>query len=125
MTTNTVSAKEAANRTRRAMALRDLLIEVGWNADKAAQLGDDGWDALARTIERRQGRPFRSPSAETRTQAIGLLAGELTIVPVAMPAARPAGVKTTPAAPATAATIAHGPSAGRPRVPVNVSLLVD
>jgi hypothetical protein len=91
MTTKTISAREAANRTRRAMALRDLMLEVGWDVAKITAEGDTGWKALARTIEKRDGRPFRDPSAETRDQALGLLSGALTVsqVPVAVPAAPP------------------------------------
>ena len=118
---NTISASEAANRTRRAMALRDLMVEVGWDADKAARMDDSGWDALARTIAARTGRPFRSPSPATRDQAIGLLRGELTTVPVAV-AASPAGVRTTP--PAADVTGRIGLN-GRSRVATNVSAMVD
>lgn len=100
---NTISAKEAANRTRRAMALRDLIVEVGWDEARIKAEGEDGWKALARTIERRSGRPFKAPSERTQDEALGLLRGELTVVPVAMPL----GLN------------------GRPRVPTNVSLMVD
>lgn len=101
---DTISAKEAANRTRRAMALRDLMLEVGWDEAKIKAEGEDGWEALARTIERRSGRPFRAPSERTQDETLGLLRGELILVPVAMPAL---GLN------------------GRPRVPVNVSLMCD
>ncbi len=107
---NTISSREAANRTRRAMALRDLLLEVGFDADRAGQLGEDGWAALARTIAARTGRSFRSPSEATRSQALGLLTGALTVVPVALPTAElPAPIGRN----------------GRPVFPTNISLMVD
>lgn len=126
---NTISAGEAANRTRRALALRDLLLEVGWDADKAAQLGDDGWDALARTLAARTRRPFRTPSPETRRQAIGLLRGALTVVPVAMPAAdRPMPAPAPSVTAEDLARVGRGSDVDRlglKRVPTNVSLMVD
>lgn len=124
----TISTREAANRTRRAMALRDLLLELGLGLDWIEAQGEDGWAALARTITLRSGRLFRTPSPKTQEEALGLLTGarEVVEVQVTAPAATPA-----PAPRVTAADLARlgrGSAIGangRPRVPTNVSLMVD
>jgi hypothetical protein len=124
----TISTREAANRTRRAMALRDLMLEAGWDAERITREGQDGWEALARTITLRTGRLFRIPSVKTQEEALGLLTGARQVVEVQVtaPAATPA-----PAPRVTAADLARlgrGSAIGangRPRVPTNVSLMVD
>jgi hypothetical protein len=143
MTTKTISAREAANRTRRAMALRDLMLEVGWDVAKITAEGDAGWRALARTIEKRDGRPFRDPSPETRDQALGLLSGALTVsnLPVAVPATQVPQSKPATFVPASAGAPSPRPELGSAgptgtgdlgigrnglrRVPTNITLMVD
>lgn len=157
----TISAREAANRTRRAMALRDLMLEAGWDVAKITAEGQDGWEALARTIALRSGRPFRTPSQATQAQALELLKGALAglsqpVCPncgtkldsiggcVFARIGSCAGPKVPQPEPATAAPASAGaPSPrpesgsagrtqagviglnGRPRVPTNVTLMVD
>lgn len=167
MTTNTISAAEAANRARRAMALRDLLLEIGWDVERASALPQRGWDSLARTISERQvatgGKVFRSPSSATQAEAIELLRGALASA--ARPECPSCGTKLDstggcvfarlgscdgpkiplPTAATAAPSSAGAPSLrpesssagsngaeaprlglnGRPRVPTNVTLMVD
>ena len=125
---NTISAKEAANRTRRAMALRDLILELGWDLAKAESLDEDLWKALALTIERRSGRHFREPSKATKAETLGLLRGDLAVVPVAMPTASHMPAPVKPVRREDLARVGRGSDVdrlGRKRMPTNVSLMVD